>query len=282
MKWTGLFLSERAYTALDQAQQIACMIPLGNLAEVDVGIVTGCNKFFLLSEQTCNELSLFPFTTPVIGRTSALKSLFFDEQSFINYRAKEPSFLLSLANVPTDRFSDNLMKYLLNGESAKAHSGYKCRTRKRWFDVPSIYVPDGFLYRQIHKYPLMVVNNARVTCTDTIHRVRFKDGVIPELLAASCFNSLTLAWAEVCGRSYGGGVLELEPREAEQLPVPYNAAIHIDIEKLDTLLCQGRDIEALDYVDKIVLADFAGFDQITIRDIRSAWIELRERRTNRR
>jgi hypothetical protein len=38
-----------------------------------------------------------------------------------------------------------------------------------------------------------------------------------------------LAWAEVCGRSYGGGVLELEPREAEELPIFYKDNIEIDM-----------------------------------------------------
>jgi hypothetical protein len=64
-----------------------------------------------------------------------------------------------------------------------------------------------------------------------------------ELLAGIFFNSLTLAWAEVCGRSYGGGVLELEPREAEELPIPYSADIKIDRVKVESLLrcfCQTK------------------------------------------
>ena len=42
----------------------------------------------------------------------------------------------------------------------------------------------------------------------------------PRVLAAASINSVTFAFSEVMGRSYGGGVLELEPREAEPLPFP--------------------------------------------------------------
>ena len=66
------------------------------------------------------------------------------------------------------------------------------------------------------------MNGAKATSTDTIHRVRVKKDVDIRLLTTVFFNSLTLAWAEVCGRSYGGGVLELEPREAEELPIFYD------------------------------------------------------------
>ncbi|MEW5985665.1 MAG: N-6 DNA methylase [Chloroflexota bacterium] len=282
MKWTGLFLSEAAYSALVEAQAASCVKSLGQFAEVDVGVVTGRNSFFVLDEDLREKISASQLTLPVVGRTSALKSICFSEDDFERYKVAEPSFLLNLGNVQENQFSEELREYLSNGEGENVHKGYKCRVRKRWFDVPSIYIPDAFLFRQIHKFPLLVVNLAQVTSTDTIHRVRFKNGAKADWLAAACFNSLTLAWAEVCGRSYGGGVLELEPSEAERLPVPYGASIPIDVEKVDTLLRQGRDIEALDYVDGILLHDFMGLDSSAVRHIRCAWIELRDRRSNRR
>ena len=282
MKWTSLFLNEKSYYALDDAQRSMFVIPLGKLATVDIGVVTGRNSFFVLDEKTRKEVLAEKFTLPVVGRTSALKSIVFDELDFEKFQHVEPGYLLDLNNVPEKDIPRQLKEYITHGEAEEVHKGYKCRVRRRWFDVPSIYAPNAFMFRQIHKYPLLVVNRAGATSTDTIHRVRFINGAKPEKLAAICFNSLTLAWAEVSGRSYGGGVLELETREAEHLPIPYSAKIDIDYQKVDTLLRNGKDLEALDYVDNVVLNGFMGMSQSMIKHIRGAWIELRDRRTNRR
>lgn len=90
----------------------------------------------------------------------------------------------------------------------------KCSIRKPWYAVPSIWVPDGFAFRQIYDFPRLVVNNAAATSTDTIHRLTCED---PEGLVSTSLTYLTGASAEIEGRSYGGGVLELEPTEAERI-----------------------------------------------------------------
>ncbi|MDY6917760.1 MAG: N-6 DNA methylase [Chloroflexota bacterium] len=281
MKWTSLFIDETAFLALDEAEKAKGLSRLGQLAEVDVGIVTGRNSFFILDEEQKNELGVSRLTLPVIGRTSALRATTFTAEDFDSYKRRHPCFLLNLDGIDSDGFPERLVDYLEWGEREQVHQGYKCRIRKRWFDVPSVYAPDLFLFRQIHRYPLLVVNGARATCTDTIHRVRQKEGIDSHLLATVSFNSLTLAWAEVCGRSYGGGVLELEPREAEELPVPYHSTINVDVEKVDSLLRTGRSLEALDCVDSVVLKRYLGFDQTLIGSVRRAWEQLRDRRLYR-
>jgi adenine-specific DNA methylase len=282
MKWTSLFLDDASYAALDRATTVPNLTPLGRWAEVDVGIVTGRNAFFVVSSQQRIDLQATAFTVPIVGRTSALRTTRFGQAEFSDYSTRHPSYLLNLNGVSDDLLPPDIQDYIKSGEREGVHLGYKCRVRKRWFDVPSIYLPDAFLFRQIHKYPLMVVNEAQATSTDTIHRVRLKPGVDSKLLATALFNSLTLAWAEVCGRSYGGGVLELEPAEAEELLVCYETDLKLDTEKVENLLRMDRPYEALDYVDKVALQDSCGMDQSTITQLRAAWIALRDRRINRK
>jgi adenine-specific DNA-methyltransferase len=282
MKWTSLFLDEAAFAALDEAENAAGLRPLGYFAEVDVGIVTGRNSFFILTESQKNEFQAASLTVPIIGRTAALKTTGFNKSDFCEYKKQYPAFLLNLNGIGYGDFPQEVKDYIKSGEDENIHRGYKCRIRKRWYDVPSIHTPDAFLFRQIHRYPLMVVNEAKATSTDTIHRVRVKEGVDIRLLATIFFNSLTLAWAEVCGRSYGGGVLELEPREAEELPIFYDDTIEIDIEKVEGLLRQDQAYEALNYVDNIILKNYLGFDDFMIRKIRNAWEQLRDRRVDRK
>lgn len=282
MKWTSLYLSETAFGAIDRAQVHAGMKQFGSLASVDVGVVTGLNKFFVIDDATASALGATELTVPVVGKTGALKGIRFCAADFREYRKVGKSRLLDLNGVPTDQIPERLCLYIADGESNGANRGYKCRIRKRWFDVPSIYAPDAFLYRQIHGYPLLVTNEVQATATDTIHRVRIARGVAKQLLAATFVNSLTFAWAEVAGRSYGGGVLELEPREAEQLPVPYASELKLDVAKVDVLIRRGNVDAALDYVDETVLVKRLGFTFEDTRAMRAAWRELSERRINRR
>ncbi len=282
MKWTSLFISNGSFDILDEAERAPGLIPLGKLAEVDIGIVTGRNSFFVVDRDLRKQLGVEKYSIPIIGRTSALTSVLFRDSDFDKYEQGYPAYLLSLVGVAERLFPAALREYIESGEQEQVHLGFKCRMRQRWFDVPSVYIPQGFMFRQIHRYPLLVVNEAQVTSTDTVHRVRFKKGVKPRFLATTFFNSLTLAWAEVCGRSYGGGVLELEPREAEELPIPYNEDLNLDPEKVDGLLRKGCEREALDYVDRVVLQENLGFNPAMIRKLRKACDELRDRRINRK
>ena len=83
-----------------------------------------------------------------------------------------------------------------------------------------MWLPDIFMLRQIHAAPRMTVNGAHTTSTDTVHRIRVHPNIISAALSTVFHNSATFAFSEIIGRSYGGGILELEPRKAEMLPIP--------------------------------------------------------------
>src|SRR5262249_22472186 len=131
--------------------------------------------------------------------------------------ARQRTWLLDAPDQPAD---PALLAHVDAGEAAGVHRGYKCSIRTPWWSTPSMWVPDLFMLRQIHLAPRLTVNPAGATSTDTVHRVRLVEPVDPAALAAVFHNSATFAFAEIMGRSYGGGILELEPGEAEQLPIP--------------------------------------------------------------
>lgn len=282
MKWTSLFLEAEEFQVLKECDDNSSLDRLGRLAEVDVGIVTGRNSFFVVSEDHMRNLGVRDHTLDVIGRTSALRSVRFTRQDMLSYAKSNRSKLLNLSGLDRRLFPRALEEYIRLGEAQGVSWGYKCRIRNRWFDVPSVSAPDAFLFRQIHKAPLLVANDVGATATDTIHRVRVHRNVDCAALCGSMVNSLTFALSEVCGRSYGGGVLELEPREAENLLLPYRFAVALDLEYVDGRLRAGDLEAALDHGDDVLLRQGCGLSKADVARARGAWNRLRRRRQGRR
>ncbi|MGV7904611.1 SAM-dependent methyltransferase, partial [Mycobacterium kansasii] len=58
---------------------------------------------------------------------------------------------------------------------------------------------------------------------NSVHGVYLRDEVRTlgrDLLGFAALNSVTVLHAEIVGRSYGGGILKIEPREADRWLVP--------------------------------------------------------------
>ena len=279
-KWTKYFLDAKAIALLRTLKGSDTMTRLGSLAEVDVGIVTGRNSFFTFTDGQARDLALLPHCVPLVSRSSQLCGLVYDTDCRTSDLATgHRTWLLDAPSDPTD---PALLEHIDAGVAAGVDRGYKCSIRKPWWTTPSLWIPNLFMLRQIHLAPRLAVNAAGATSTDTVHRVRLAADVDPAALAAVFHNSATFAFAEIMGRSYGGGILELEPREAEQLPIPSPARGGAELAADVDLLLKANEIEkALDLVDRRVLIDGLGWSPDVVAQCRAAWVALRDRRTRR-
>jgi adenine-specific DNA-methyltransferase len=282
-KWTQYFLNKQEIQLLRSLQKHEGLTKAGKVLDVDVGVVTGQNQFFVLNDELVNKLSLEDYTLRIVSRSGHLKGVIFSESDYqANVENHFPSYLLNLPNVPFDMLPNAAKEYVQSGEDAKLHTGYKCQIRDPWYIVPSVWTPDVFMLRQIHSYPKIILNKARATCTDTIHRVKLLNGTDGEQVAAAFLNSLTFAFSEVIGRSYGGGVLELEPNEAEKLPIPLKAAEQLNLRELHSLILKASINEVLEITDKVLLIDGLGLREKEVKGLRQIWVKLRDRRVNRK
>lgn len=281
-KWLKYFLTSDEISFMRALRVAGVTTNLSTHASVDVGVVTGKNEFFVLSNDQVTELGLEGYTIPLVSRSVHLKG---SRLGKVDWKAMSSAgdrvHLLHLKPINEAKPSAALARYIRFGERNKVHTGYKCSIRKPWYAVPSVWTPDGFLFRQIYDFPRVVLNKAGATSTDTIHRLTCKREK-PELVIANTYTWLTAASAEIEGRSYGGGVLELEPTEAERLMMPATLNGALPLAECDRLTRAGRLDVVLEENARIVLVGHMGLSHADCNLLKNIWVKMRDRRMARR
>ena len=279
-KWLKYFLTAREIDFMRKLRLSPKVTSLKAHAEIDVGVVTGRNEFFVLSKEQTTANGLERYEWPLVGRSAQLEGAIFSGTDF-NRLTRENSriFLFYVPLGTNGSLTAGARRYIAQGEVEKVHEGYKCSVREPWFTVPSVWKPDCFLFRQIYDFPRAVLNRTKATSTDTIHRMRCKADAA--VVAASLYTHLTAASAEIEGRSYGGGVLELEPTEAERLLVPKGLGGGLSIEEIDARIRTGGLESVLQENDRLILKRQLGLSDAECRILKGIWNKMRARRRSR-
>ena len=287
-KWTKYFVSSDEVRLIQSIREDARFAKFSNYGLINVGITTGNNNYFSVDEDTTDKYDLTSITLPLIGRSSHAHGIHFTKEDWQkNISSGKRAMLIQFPEIPFEDYSDRQKEYVLNGEVAGEHEGYKCSIRDRWYIVPSIWIPDALFLRRSNTYPKFVLNKCGAVSTDTMHRMKFLEGVNPENILLSYYNSISFAFTEVCGRSYGGGVLEILPGEMGNIMLPI---IHdIDsalkgslLKRIDVIVRTNQSIElALDIVDNELLVDILGIEPALCRESRNIWRKLQKRRLGR-
>lgn len=288
-KWTEALLSVPAGALYTRTIGGPNFTPLLEWGETDLGMVTGNNNFFTL---TANEVDQLGLTESEVRKISPpgsrhLRGLTFTKRAFRDMaQAGHRVFLF----YPADKPSPAAARYIRSGEESGVHEAFKCSVRSPWWRVPGIRVPDLFFTYMNQDAPRLVSNEARAAHLNSIHGVALKPqfrelGI--DLLPLAMLNSVTLLGAELVGRSYGGGILKVEPKEADQLPMPAPALIESTAERLRALRPQLATHLRNNALDKIVeavddvLAPHLGLKASDVTTLAEARAMMAARRSSR-
>jgi hypothetical protein len=190
---------------------------LGAVAQVGIGYVTGANEFFHLRPSQANTIGIpKSLLQPTIRNGKALSGEAITKEMIREWLEKDdPILLLRLsAHSPLPK---SVERYLNTSEAREARESYKCSNRSPWYVVPDVTIPDGFLSYMSGNGPALVANRAGCACTNSVHTVRMIGNASIESLQQLWDHPFTRLSCEVEGHPLGGGLLKVEPREAQKI-----------------------------------------------------------------
>lgn len=274
-KWTRALLSAETRALIDKITENPHVHKFKDIADVDVGIVTGANNYFLVTDEVVEKFNLHKWAHPMFGRSEHAPGVIYNsKQHKANSKKGKPTNFIWFP--PEDLAKDpTVQAYIEYGESQNLHKRYKTSIRKHWYSVPSVYSTEIGMLKRAHGMPRLIFNEYGAYTTDTAYRIR--TNIKPQKLVGSFINSLTALSAELEGRHYGGGVLELVPSEIENLFIPIPDKYNIDLEGLDESVRTKRLEKVLVSQDNKVLGGI-GVSKSEQSHLINAWHELRNRR----
>ncbi|MEM5867369.1 MAG: N-6 DNA methylase [Candidatus Aenigmatarchaeota archaeon] len=223
-KW-GKYL--RAPTIYYRILKNPKMTALSELAKVNYAIKTGANEFFYLDKDKIKLWGIEEkFVEPLISSPKNIK---------IEIQPNDINEWVLMVHEPKENLQGtNVLKYIEHGENVEVrikggkkggtvvkgyHNISSVKSRKLWYDLGK-RDPSPILFScRIWERCIFAVNKARAHADKAFYEIRPKKSEHIDVLAGILNSSLTALMAELHGRFYGGGVLELEVYECKNLPV---------------------------------------------------------------
>ena len=290
-KWTASLMSTSALAAYIAVESADHFTTLHEWGETTLGMVTGNNRYFAVSPTRARELGLHSGELLALSPPGSrhLRGLTFTAAAYHALGADGSATLLFR---PSGKPSAAANAYIKAGERLEIHQAYKCRVRSPWWRVPLVKPSDLLLTYMNADTPRLCTNRKSAYHLNSVHGVYLRPELRQlgmDLLPLASLNSMTLLGAETVGRAYGGGMLKLEPKEADLLPVPSPSALESARTALAAIRRQvatrlrqpGGLLETAKLVDDILLIGELGMKASEVKALREAHAELTGRRTAR-
>jgi len=271
-------LSPRVRQLYGQLAEQKQVVRLGGVADVGIGYVSGYNDYFHLSmaerRQWCLPASFLRPALVSLGDSDGMVVRRADWERL--GREGKKVYLLTIPPDNEGRLPGSVLTYLKYGKELGVPKRFKCRVRERWYSVPHVRIADAFLSYMSGHTPRFVKNRYNLVAPNTLHLVRFDETKRADKFLAGWYSSLTRLSCELEGHALGGGMLKLEPSEAERvlIPLPRSREETRVVRELDRLMRRMAEEPAIDFVDRHVLRRGLGLSTTECALLRDAADEM--------
>lgn len=276
---------EGVYQAVARKDDV---VTLGELCKVLIGTVTGANRFFIMTKIQAVKRGLSTaHLKPILSKFGHIPGakLTVNDVNFLREAGKR----CLLFHVPNEvDISEMAAAYMATFpiESRKNNRTFQ-RRQNKWLAADDGRIPDAFFSYMTHDGPRLALNEARINATNSIHRIFFAETtnvLMRKLVVISLCTSFSQLSAEIEGRSYGSGVLKIEPSEAKKirLILPKDRAekdVEAVFSQLDLCLRNGDATKVQEIADQFI---FGNSPSIQHEIIEPLMAELKIARRRRR
>ena len=125
-KWVKYYLSNEELNLLDRLNKSSKITNATDLYDVNVGLVSGENAFFVINQEIVDKFHLQESVVPIISRTDQIKGLELTEQDYENLvKAGKKVYFFEPADLPIDELPKSQRKYIQWGEAQEYNKNYK-------------------------------------------------------------------------------------------------------------------------------------------------------------
>jgi hypothetical protein len=235
----------------------------GELCKIRIGVVTGANKFFVINRAAASLAGLSDeCLSYILAKFGDVKGINLVKKDLNNLNIDNKRCLL-IDTTRVDEITGTLKGYLDRFPEDERNSNKTFDKRGLWHQPNDGQIPDAFFPYMQSNGPSLLLNSARITSTNTVHRIFFEESVtqlLKRAVAISILSTFSQLSAEIEGRSYGSGVLKHEPSEVARITllIPSkmkDKTVRETFNKIDTLLREGSHAKVQAVADQFVFAN---------------------------
>lgn len=234
--------------------------PLGTLAHLSIGAVTGANRVFLLDGADAAAMDNEDIL-PIVSRARHVRGLSISREELEEMaEAGERTWLLAPRSLGQRGGPVRKRLARIDRDSRRQTAWFNKRTP--WWAIAPLPKCDAVFTYMNDLGPRLALVDQGIVCSNTLHCVRFVEGLplASRLSAVSSFvSTFGQLSAELQGRTYGGGVLKFELKEARAFPVIVNERLaKHQVDTLDGMIRRGEAASAREFADELLLKPLLG------------------------
>ena len=184
-------------------------VPLSSIAKIRRGVTTGCNKIFINPLLKSDESKIDILSSPKDVQGYCTKGSRFDK-------------LLSLSeNIPITAEIETYIKdaesFILKENSPKTLLNL-IKKGKKWYSISIPEISSIIFPYIIRDNVRFILNDAKVIARDNFYTI--SSNFDPYLILGLLNNLFVFSQLELCGKSYGNGLLKIQKYDIDNIVVP--------------------------------------------------------------